>query len=147
MLFRSEKHWPHFLEFALALRDSGLAVVWAGAESEREMNRQYSGQVGIDASNIFSINMLAELGRYARFAVTNDSGPMHVLSCSGIPVYAFFGPTSWRRNHALGQKTNVLAFELMHPGNDAGQNDLTNLALITVSDIIGRLRKDGHLPA
>jgi len=103
-----EKCWPYYLELALALKDSGYAIVWVGADNERETNRQFSARVGIDASNIFSINMLAEIGRHAHFAVTNDSGPMHVLSCSGIPVYAFFGPTNWRRNHAIGQTENVI---------------------------------------
>ena len=59
----------------------------------------------------FSVRGLAELGRRARFAVTNDSGPMHVLSCAGIPLYAFFGPTSVARSHALGQRQRVL----VHP--------------------------------
>ena len=103
-----EKRWPYFLELALALKDSGYTIVWVGANNERDIIRRFSEQVGIDASNRFSINMLAELGRHARFAVTNDSGPMHVLSCSGIPVYAFFGPTNWRRNHAIGQAENVI---------------------------------------
>jgi len=42
------------------------------------------------------------------FAICNDSGPMHLLSLSGIPVHAFFGPTDWRRSHALGQQEHVL---------------------------------------
>lgn len=140
-----EKRWPYFLELALALKDSGYTVVWAGADNEQEMNQRYSTQVGIDASNMFSINMLAELVRHARFAVTNDSGPMHVLSCSGIPVYAFFGPTNWRRNHALGQKDNVLAVERLHPDRNMDPSSTSDLRLITVNDVIQRLRKDGRI--
>jgi ADP-heptose:LPS heptosyltransferase len=33
---------------------------------------------------------------------------MHVLSTANLPVYAFFGPTDWRRSHALGQQQRVL---------------------------------------
>jgi ADP-heptose:LPS heptosyltransferase len=33
---------------------------------------------------------------------------MHVLAAAGLPVYAFFGPTDWRRSHALGQEQHVL---------------------------------------
>ena len=135
-----EKRWPYFLELALALKDSGYAVVWAGADDEQKINRDYSRQAGIDASNVFSINMLAELGRHARFAVTNDSGPMHVLSCSGIPVYAFFGPTSWRRNHALGQRDYVLSVETLHPDRHL---DVSDLGLISVNDVMQRLQKNG----
>jgi ADP-heptose:LPS heptosyltransferase len=40
--------------------------------------------------------------------LSNDSGPMHVLSLAGVPVYALFGPTDWRRSHALGQQDSVL---------------------------------------
>jgi ADP-heptose:LPS heptosyltransferase len=36
---------------------------------------------------------------------------MHVLSCAGIPVYAFFGPTNVERSHALGQRQRAL----LHP--------------------------------
>ena len=140
-----EKRWPGFLELALALKDSGYAVVWAGADNEQEMNREYSARVGIDASNVFSINMLAELGRHARFAVTNDSAPMHVLSCSGIPVYAFFGPTNWRRNHALGQQDHVLAVETLHPDRNRDTSSASDLSLITVHDVVQRLRKDGRI--
>jgi ADP-heptose:LPS heptosyltransferase len=31
-----------------------------------------------------------------------------VLALAGVPVYALFGPTDWRRSHALGQQDNVL---------------------------------------
>jgi ADP-heptose:LPS heptosyltransferase len=132
-----EKRWPYFLELALALKESGYTIVWVGAENEREMNRIYSGQVGIDASAIFSINMLAELGRQACFAVTNDSGPMHVLSCSGMPVYAFFGPTNWRRNHAIGQAENII----VSVDSDPEKFRPSSLDNISPSLVLGRLRE------
>ena len=132
-----EKRWPYFLELALALKDSGCTIVWVGADNERETIRRYSGQVGIDAGNMFSINMLAELGRYARFAVTNDSGPMHVLSCSGIPVYAFFGPTNWRRNHAIGQAENIIV-----SADSAPEKFMpVTLSNITPAQVLHRLRE------
>jgi len=63
---------------------------------------------GIDATGRFDYRELAILAGHAAFAVTNDSGPMHVMSIAGLPVYAFFGPTDWRRSHALGQQQRVL---------------------------------------
>lgn len=102
------KCWPYFGELAQMLEGRGCKVVWIGAGTDAEGNRRLSQQVGIDATNQFSINELVELGRRSRFAITNDSGPMHVLSCSAIPVYAFFGPTNWTQSHALGQQTRVL---------------------------------------
>ncbi len=104
-----EKCWPYFSELGKKLAAAGFRIVWVGASGDAERNRQLSAVTGIDATGIFNINALAELGRHARFAVTNDSGPMHVLSASGISVFALFGPTNWRRNHAIAQAENVMA--------------------------------------
>jgi len=107
---RPEKRWPYFDALGRRLHDAGLIPVWIGADAERAENRRLSRSAGgVDASGAFSINELAELGRNARFAVTNDSGPMHVLAASGIPVFGLFGPSDWRRNHPLGQADNVIA--------------------------------------
>jgi ADP-heptose:LPS heptosyltransferase len=107
---RPEKRWPYFDGLGRRLEAAGVSPVWIGAETERATNTQLSAIAGgIDASGTFSINELAELGRSARFAVTNDSGPMHVLAASGIPVVGLFGPSDWRRNHALGQAAYVIA--------------------------------------
>ncbi len=105
------KRWPHFGALARAIERSGVRVVWVGGEAERGLNAALAREVGIDATGRFSVLELAELGRHARFAVTNDSGPMHVLSAAGIPVFALFGPTDWRRHHALGQASHVMAAE------------------------------------
>ena len=104
------KRWPEhaFLELAMALEGRGLTVIWLGGEMERDVNRRLAGNTGIDASAVFGLGELAALGRHAAFAITNDSAPMHVLSTADLPVYAFFGPTDWRRSHALGQAAHVL---------------------------------------
>ena len=106
---RPEKRWPYFDTLAEQLTARGCAVVWIGAADDRVINAALAAKVGVDATDAFSITQLAELGRRGRFAVTNDSGPMHILSCAGIPVYALFGPSNWRRNHAIGQAANVIA--------------------------------------
>ena len=82
----------------------------------------------------FTIVELAELGRRARFAITNDSGPMHVLSAAGIPVFGLFGPSDWRRNHALGQAENVIACVDQVPGY-AGQACADCLAELPVETV------------
>ena len=109
-----EKRWPYYQHLARTLVDSAYQIVWTGTKSDAELNAQLASVTGIDATDEFSIIELAELGRHARCAITNDSGPMHVLSCSGIPVYAFFGPTNWRRNHAIGQSQNVIIADDQH---------------------------------
>ncbi|MDF1594390.1 MAG: glycosyltransferase family 9 protein [Desulfobacterales bacterium] len=104
------KRWPaeYFLELARRLEASGRRCVWIGGDADREINSGLAREVGMDATGRFSILQLYELGRAAAFAVTNDSGPMHILALSGLPVYAFFGPTNWFRSHAVGQPQRVL---------------------------------------
>jgi ADP-heptose:LPS heptosyltransferase len=107
---RPEKRWPYFAALGSRLSAVGLRPVWIGAAADAKINRELCATSGgIDASDCFSIIELAELGRHARFAVTNDSGPMHVLSASHIPVVGLFGPSDWRRNYALGQAHYVIA--------------------------------------
>ncbi len=128
---RSAKSWPHFAALAPRLVGHGLTPVWIGAGTDRPINRELAAVAGLDATDAFSIAELAELGRGARFALTNDSGPMHALAAAGIPVYGFFGPSDWRRNHALGQGERVFA----HP----------DLAAIAPEQVLVRLARDGLL--
>ena len=104
------KRWEeaHFIDLARQLEACDFSVIWIGGEDDQEVNQRLSGTAGVDASGAFSYMDLIDLGCHAAFAITNDSGPMHLLSLSGIPVYAFFGPTDWRRSHALGQQEHVL---------------------------------------
>lgn len=104
------KRWAtaHFITLATALEQHGLTPIWVGGKEDASLNRTLSQTIGIDVTEHFSILQLIELARYARFAVTTDSAPMHAIAAAGIPVYALFGPTDWRRSHALGQKEWVL---------------------------------------
>jgi ADP-heptose:LPS heptosyltransferase len=111
----SSRQWPakrwgeaNFMALATALEARGFVVIWIGGEDERALNGRLSVRAGVDATAVFSFAGLLALAQQAVFAVTGDSGPMHVLSASGLPVYAFFGPTDWRRSHALGQAARVL---------------------------------------
>lgn len=107
---RPEKCWPYFQSLGERLRKHDICPVWIGAGEDGRINEQLHRVAGgCDATDCFNIIELAELGRRARFAVTNDSGPMHVLSASGIPVFGLFGPSDWRRNHGLGQAENAIA--------------------------------------
>ena len=104
------KRWPaaHFRELAKALAGQDLHIIWIGGSDDAGLNRTLASSTGTDASGEFSYPELAALAANAVFAVTNDSGPMHILAAAGLPVYACFGPTDWRRSHALGQKNRVL---------------------------------------
>ncbi len=108
------KRWPekYFVEFARLVEKSGLKCVWIGSGEDRQINRALSKSIGIDATGELSALQLYLLGKEAQFAVTNDSGPMHILAASGLPVYSFFGPTNWVRSHAAGQAERVFSIDI-----------------------------------
>jgi len=135
----TEKRWPYFKELASNL--SGLyKIVWIGGNDDIELNRALSADTHIDATNQFSIFELVELGKHAKFAVTNDSAPMHILSCSQIPVFGLFGPTYPRRTHALGQFNNVIS-----ANKQIARNDLefkpSEISNISVEKVLNKLKK------
>ena len=134
-----KKRWPYFKDLALILKKS-LEIVWVGGGDDSDLNTNLTKTVGINATNDFDILSLAELGRRSRFAITNDSAPMHILSCSKIPVLGIFGPTYPRRTHALGQIQNVIC-----PNNIIAESDMEfkpkNISIITVEDVMGKIKK------
>ena len=133
------KRWPFYHELGKALSDKGFQIIWVGTDDDAELNTHLSEIAGIDATNEFNILELAELGRHAKFAITNDSGPMHILSCSEIPVYAFFGPTNWKRNHAIGQKDRVFCPALLDKNH---ADKIQDLKQISLDYVIARLDED-----
>jgi ADP-heptose:LPS heptosyltransferase len=145
------KRWPepYFLQLARALESRGLTVVWLGGEAEAELNRRLACHAGIDASAVFNLGELAALGHRATFSITNDSGPMHILSTAGLPVYAFFGPTDWQRSHAAGQSAQVLVNPVpcspCHLPVCPPQRQHVCLAGITPEAVLARLEADGML--
>ncbi|MGR8918651.1 MAG: glycosyltransferase family 9 protein [Gammaproteobacteria bacterium] len=139
---RPDKRWPYFGELAARLIAAGHAVVWLGAAPDRELNRSLAAVGGIDATDAFSILELAELGRAARCAVTNDSGPMHVLAAAGIPVFGLFGPSDWRRNHAVDQAHHVIAC-VEHVAAHRGRRMADCLADLDVELVHARLVEAG----
>ena len=137
---RPEKRWPHFSELAGYLADTGYLTVWIGARDDRELNASLARVTGVDASAAFSFTQLVALTEHARFALANDSGPMHVLACGNIPVYGLFGPTNWRRNHAVGQRDRVLSLDRDGPDFRA-----TRLQDLKADRVIRQLEQDGVL--
>lgn len=126
---KPEKRWPYFSALALYFQSKDINTVWVGAIDDESLNLALSEVTGVNASMDFNIFELAELGRRARFAVTNDSGPMHILAAANIPIFGIFGPTDWSRNHALGQEDNVIATIFTKPNE-------TSLAELSVETVI-----------
>jgi len=143
-----DKRWPYYKQLAEALSARNKSIVWIGGNDDIEINESLSSIAGINACMQFTFSELAELGRQASFAITNDSGPMHILSCSDTPVYAFFGPTDWQRNHAIGQRDHVLSPQTMS-ANEASANlngavfSSVSLDKINLLSVLDRLETDG----
>ncbi|MGE3773457.1 MAG: glycosyltransferase family 9 protein [Gammaproteobacteria bacterium] len=141
---RQDKCWPGFGDFAVRLEAAGLRAVWLGAGADAPRNRALAARAGLDATDRFSIPQLAELARHARFAVTNDSGPMHAIAAAGVPVFGLFGPSDWRRNHALGQRDYVLACTALVDGH-AGRRAADCLAALSVETVWQQIAARGLL--
>ncbi len=139
-----QKRWPYFDQLAKKLATLNFTVIWIGAKEDAELNNTLSQITGIDATGLFVISELVELGKHAKFAITNDSAPMHMLSCCGIPLYGLFGPTNPRRTHALGHEKRVIFAGGELPEND-NEFKPTNIANIAVKTVIDRLQSDGLL--
>ena len=126
-----------------------MQALWIGGPDDVDLNRELAAEVGRDVTGQFSIPALAELARHARFAIVNDSGPMHVVSTAGIPVYAFFGPTDWRRSHAIGQRERVLTNPVecspCHLNTCPPARQHACLAEVTPGAVFARLKADGLL--
>jgi ADP-heptose:LPS heptosyltransferase len=147
-LLHPQKRWPHFSALAQKLVAAGYAVVWLGAGDDADLNARLAVETGIDASNAFSIVELIALGQEAQYAITNDSGPMHVLACAGLPVYALFGPTDWRRHHAIGQRNCVISLDKSNSvwnADDYFEADTRDLALISAEMLWSLLLKENQI--
>jgi len=145
------KRWEasRYAELAHRLEARGCRIVWIGADADAAVNRELAAGVGIDATGRFRFPELVALAQQARFAVVNDSAPMHALAAGGLPVYALFGPTDWRRSHAVGQEQHVLyqpvdcspCYRPVCPPRHAH----ACLSGITPARVIERLERDGRL--
>jgi ADP-heptose:LPS heptosyltransferase len=87
--------WPgdRFGAIAARLRsEAHLSIVTIGIEAERPACERTLAIAGgdLDVSGRSSVLGTAELLRYARLLVTNDTGPMHLAAAVGTPVVAIF---------------------------------------------------------
>ena len=91
---RPEKRWPaeRFQVLAETLRARGLTPVVVGTTAEKPIGRAIPAAIDLTGQTRFGD--LADLGRAARFAVGNDTGPMHLLATAGCSSVVLFSHAS-----------------------------------------------------
>ncbi|MBU0690925.1 glycosyltransferase family 9 protein [bacterium] len=90
------KRWPaeRWIELGRMLSESGKFVVVLGDSSEAELVSGIAKQIPKAVTVIAEpIEQVAALLRQAEFAVTNDSGIMHLAAGVGTPLVSLFGST------------------------------------------------------
>jgi ADP-heptose:LPS heptosyltransferase len=95
---RPAKRWPatHYATLATALRARGLTPVILGTRTEQPLAAEIRAQVpqAIDLTGRTDLPALASLGRAARLAIGNDTGPMHLIAAAACPSVVLFSNDS-----------------------------------------------------
>lgn len=91
---RLAKRWPAIRYAALAelLAQRGIGSVVVGSAQEAGLAAQIPK--AIDLTGQTGFGDLADLARAARFAVGNDTGPMHLIATAGCPTVTLFSRDS-----------------------------------------------------
>jgi ADP-heptose:LPS heptosyltransferase len=106
---RLAKRWPaaRYRDLAERLVRQGITPVLIGSTPEKGLAADIPAAIDLIGQTGFSD--IAELARAARFAVGNDTGPMHLIAAAGCPSVTLFSNDS---NPALcapvGRWTRVL---------------------------------------
>lgn len=148
------KRWPEDRFAALAARlarEEGATVVLVGGRSDQALCARVASAAGqgvIDLSGRTSLaQLIALMPRLAAF-VTNDSGPMHIATASGVPTLAFFGPTTKELGFfPYGPRHRVLEKDLdcrpcgLHGGRWCPHGHFLCMRLITVAEAMENVRE------
>ena len=95
---RPAKRWPlpRFIELADRLAAAGIAPVVVGGPDERTLGAAIASAVPAarDLAGQTSFGDVVALGRHARRAVGNDTGPMHLAVVGGAPATVLYSAAS-----------------------------------------------------
>lgn len=91
---RPIKRWPvsHYEQLAQELLRRGLNPIVLGSSGEANLAAEIPS--GIDLTGQTTFGDLADIARLARFAVGNDTGPMHLLAAAGCRSFVLFSHDS-----------------------------------------------------
>ena len=110
---RPEKRWPaaRFAELSRHLSTQGMRPVLIGGAAERAVLGEIAGGApgALDLCERTSFAEIAALGRLARLALGNDTGPMHLIAATGCPTVVLFSAASDpARTAPVGDHVTVL---------------------------------------
>jgi len=95
---RPEKRWPlaHFIELARRIVAAGVVPVLVGGAAERELGAAIAAAVpeARDLTGETEFGDILALGRGARRAIGNDTGPMHLAVVAGAPATVLYSAAS-----------------------------------------------------
>lgn len=93
---RPQKRWPaeHYNTLCYLLNRKGYHPVLIGGPSEIELNKTIAADQNVtDLTGQTTIYDLPHLAKQAVGAVGNDTGPIHILSVTNMPLLALFDPS------------------------------------------------------
>jgi ADP-heptose:LPS heptosyltransferase len=95
---RPEKRWPiaSYVALAARLASAGLVPVVIGGAPEAPLGAAIRAACGVarDLTGQTGFGEIVGLGRLARRAVGNDTGPMHLLVAAGAPATVLYSAAS-----------------------------------------------------
>jgi ADP-heptose:LPS heptosyltransferase len=95
---RPDKRWPlvYFSELAARIAATGVTPVVIGGSDERDLGTSIAAAVPqtLDLTGRTGLADIVMLGRRARHAVGNDTGPMHLAVVGGAPATVLYSAAS-----------------------------------------------------
>ncbi len=127
---RPEKRWPaeHFAELCRMTIERGIVPLLIGSRAESAVLEGIAGaHAGIvNLMGRTSLEQIVALARHSRFAVGNDTGPMHIAAAAGCPsVVLFSNASDPRLSRPHGRSVTVLH-----------RNDLADLRVEEVAEAV-----------
>ena len=95
---RESKRWPTecYIKIAQHLNKINITPVLIGGEAEENVLKtiKLGEPNAINLSKLTSLGQIATLGRLAKIAVGNDTGPMHIVAAVNCPSVVLFSDDS-----------------------------------------------------
>ncbi len=108
-----QKRWPpgYYAEVLKGLQSQGIQTVLLGTAADEDVTSKIKdlSPDTLDLTGKTSLFQIITLAQGAKFALGNDTGPMHMIAPTGCPSLVLFsGYSNPVRHRPLGKKVEVL---------------------------------------